>query len=325
MIRALVICTVSGGILTAAALPAAAQTYPSRPIRMVVPFPGGGATDATARMFGQLMSAGLGQNIVVDNRTGATGSIGAREVARASPDGHTVLYTSSSFALAPLLYKKVPYDPIGDFEHVQSTVIQPMVLVVNPQFQAKTIAEFISYAKANPGAINYGSSGSGGINHLSMSEFGAKFGLKMSHVPYKGGAPAMIDVIAGQIQALFAPTGELLAYLQGNRMRALGIAWSSRSTLLPDVPTLTEALQQEYPGVGVWHGVMVPKGTSKPIVMRLHAELSKAVQNADVRAKLVAQGNVMLGGAPEEFTALLRNEAARWGKVVKDLDLKPMD
>lgn len=325
MIRALVICTVSGGILAAVALPAAAQGYPSRPIRMVVPFPGGGATDATARMFGQLMSAGLGQNIVVDNRAGATGSIGAREVMRASPDGHTVLYTSSSFALAPLLYKKVPYDPIADFEHVQSTVIQPMVLVVNPQFPAQGIADFINQAKASPGTINYGSSGSGGINHLTMSEFGGKFGLKLSHVPYKGGAPAMVDLIAGQIQALFAPTGELLAYLQGKRMRALGIAWSSRSTLLPDVPTLTEALKQEYPGVGVWHGVMVPKGTPKDIVMRLHAELNKAVQNPDVRAKLVAQGNVMLGGSPEEFAALLRNESARWGKVVKDLDLKPMD
>ncbi len=312
-------------LLLAVCAPVAAQTYPSRPIRMVVPFPGGGATDATARLFAQLMSAQLGQPIVVENKTGATGSIGALAVARANPDGHTILYTSSSFALAPLLYKKIPYGPVEDFTHVQLTLTQPVLLVINPQFQAKNLPELIAYAKANPKAINYGSSGSGGITHLAGAEFAARLGLQLTHVPYKGGAPAMVDLVAGQIQMYFAPTGEILPYIQGNRVRPLAIVWPKRSTLLPDVPTITEALQQEYMELGVWHGMMVPKGTPKEIVTRLHTEVNKAVQNSEVRQKLIAQGNVMLGGSPEEFVAHLRAEMARWSKVVKALDLKPLD
>jgi len=304
---------------------AQAQSYPWRPIRMVIPFPGGGATDATARLFGQLLGTSFGQNIVADNRPGATGSIGAMEVFRANPDGHTILYSSSSFGLAPLLYKKPPYDPIGDFAHVQLTVAQPMVLVVNPQFPAKTLPEFIKHARANPKTINYGSSGSGGINHLTGAEFASRFGLQLSHVPYKGGAPALIDVVAGQIQMLFAPTGELLSYMQTQRVRWIAIAWPTRSTLLPDVPTFTEVLGQEYPGIGVWHGVMVPKGTSAAVISRLNAELTRAAAIPDVRQKLLAQGNVMLGGSPDEFVKYLQGEVARWGKVVKALELKPLD
>lgn len=325
MIRAVALCKLSVILLLAVSAPVTAQTYPSRPIKMVVPFPGGGATDATARLFAQLISAQLGQPIVVENKTGATGSIGALEVARANPDGHTILYTSASFALAPLLYKKFPYDPVEDFAHVQMTLTQPVVLVVNPQFQARNISDFIAYAKANPKALNYGSSGSGGLTHVSAAEFAARFGLQLTHVPYKGGAPAMVDLIAGQIQMYFAPTGEILPYIQGNRVRPLVIIWPKRSTLLPDVPTITEALQQEYVEIGVWHGMMVPKGTPKEIVTRLHTEVNKAVQNAEVRQKLIAQGNVMLGGSPEEFAAHLRAEMARWSKVVKALDLKPLD
>lgn len=312
-------------LLLALCVPVTAQTYPSKPIRMVVPFPGGGATDTTARLFAQLISAQLGQPIVAENRTGATGSIGALAVARAKPDGYTILYTSSSFALAPLLYKKVPYDPIGDFAHIQLTLTQPVMLVVNPQFPAKNMSEFIAYGKANPNAINYGSSGSGGLTHLAAAEFGSRFGLQLTHVPYKGGAPAMVDLVGGRIQLYFAPTGEILPYIQGNRVRALAIVWPTRSTLMPDVPTITEATKQDYVEIGVWHGVMLPKDTPKDIVARLHSELNKAVQNPDVRQKLIAQGNVMLGGSSEEFTALLKAEIARWGTVVKALDLQPLD
>lgn len=325
MMRTLALRKLSVILLLAVCAPAAAQTYPSKPIRMVVPFPGGGATDATARFFAQLISAQLGQPIVVENKTGATGSIGARAVAGASPDGYTILYTSSSFGLAPLLYKRAPYDPVGDFAHVQMTVTQPVMLVVNPQFQAKNISDFIAYAKANPKAINYGSSGSGGITHLAGADFAAQFGLQLTHVPYKGGAPAMVDLVAGQIQMYLSPTGELLPYIQGNRLRALAIIWPTRSTLVPDVPTITEATKQEYVKIGVWHGVMAPKGTPKEIVTRLHTEVNKALQNPELRQKLIAQGNVMLGGSPEDFVAHLRAEGARWSKVIKALDLKPLD
>lgn len=325
MYRALVLRKLSVILLLAICVPVAAQTYPSKPMRMVVPFPGGGATDTTARLFGQLLSEQLGQPIVAENRTGATGSIGAVAVARANPDGYTILYTSASFALAPLLYKKAPYDPVTDFTYIQMTVTQPVLLVVNPQFPPKTAPEFIAYAKANPNTINYGSSGSGGINHLASAEFGSRFGLQLTHVPYKGGAPAMVDVIGGRIQMMLVPTGELIPYLQGNRVRPLAIIWPSRSTLFPDVPTITEALKQEYAGIGVWHGVMVPKGTPKEIVARLHKELNGAVQNADVRQKLTAQGNVMVGGSPAEFESYVRGETARWGKVVKALDLQLAD
>jgi tripartite-type tricarboxylate transporter receptor subunit TctC len=317
-----VLCTI---LLLAGAPPLAAQTYPSKTIRMVVPFPGGGATDATARLFGQLLSVQLGQSIVVENKPGATGSIGAIEAAKATPDGHTILYTSSSFALAPLLYSKLRYDPIQDFTPIALTVTQPVLVVVNPQLPAKNLAELIAHAKANPAAISYGSSGSGGINHLASSEFAGRFGVQMTHVPYKGGAPAMVDVISGQIQMMFAPVGELLPYLQGNRVRALAVIWPKRSVLLPDVPTITEATKQNYTEIGVWHGVLVPKGTPKDIVARLQTEVNKAVQNPELRAKLVAQGNVMLGGSSDEFVAHLKGEMSRWGKVVKDLDLKPFD
>jgi len=316
------LCVIS---LLAGAPPLAAQTYPSKTIRMVVPFPGGGATDATARLFGQLLAAQLGQSIVVENKPGATGSIGAIEVAKAAPDGYTVLYTSSSFALAPLLYSKLRYDPVQDYTPIALTLTQPMLLVVNPQFPAKSLAELISYSKAHPAAISYGSSGSGGINHLASSEFAGRFGLQMTHVPYKGGAPAMVDVISGQIQMMFAPVGELLPYLQGNRVRPLAVFWPRRSVLLPDVPTISEATRQDYTEIGVWHGILVPKATPKDIVARLHAEVNKAIQNPDVRQKLIAQGNVMLGGSSDEFVTHLKSEMTRWGKVVKDLDLKPFD
>ena len=311
-------------LLLAVCAPVAAQTWPSRPIRIIVPFPSGGATDATARLFAQLISPQLGQPIVVENKPGATGSIGALEVARAAPDGHTILYTSSSFALAPLLYKKGPYDAIADYAQVQITLSQPVLLVVNQQFPPKNVSELISYAKANSN-VNYGSNGPGGVSHLATAEFTSRYGLQMTHVTYKGGAPALVDLIAGQIQLIFSNTGEILPYIQGNRVRPLAILWPRRSTLLPDVPTVTEALQQEYGEIGIWHGVLLPKGTPKEIVARLHAEVNKVVQNPDVRQKLIAQGNVMVGGSPEDFTAYLKAEMARWSKVVKALDLTPLD
>ena len=325
MVRKHPLAAFCAALLAVAAAPLAAQTYPSKTIRMVVPFPGGGATDAAARSFGQLLAAQLGQSIVAENKTGATGSLGAAEVARAPADGHTILYTSASFALAPLLYKNRQYDPLRDFTPIMLTLTQPVVVVVTPQFPAKSIADLIAHAKANPGAINYGSSGSGGINHLSSSELASRFGVQMTHVAYKGGAPAMVDVMSGQIQMMLAPTGELLPYLQGNRVRPLAIMWSNRLPLLPEVPTMSEAIKQSYADVAVWHGVLVPRATPKEIVARLHTELAKAVQHPELRPKLVAQGNVMLGGSSEDFVALLKAESARWGKVVKDLDLKPFD
>ncbi len=304
------------------ALPAFAQNYPSKPIRMILAFPPGGPTDINARIFALKLSEQMGQQVVVDNRAGAGGNIGAAEAAKAPPDGYTVFYNTSAIAIAPSLYSKVPFDPLKDYAPVALTATVPLVLAVNPNVPVKSVQELIAYAKANPNKLNYASSGSGTITHLAGALFVSQMGLQMQHIPYKGSAPALVDVVAGQVQMMIDTISTVAPYAKDNRLRALAIAITRRSALLPDVPTLEQAANLPGFEMSAWQGIVVPAGTSADIVARLNAEVNKALQGADLRARLAVGGSEPLGGTSEHYAAYLRSELGRWAKVVRDSGAK---
>jgi tripartite-type tricarboxylate transporter receptor subunit TctC len=295
-----------------------AQGYPSRPIRMLLAFPPGGPTDINARLFAQRLSEQMGQQVVVDNKPGAGGNVGATEAARAPADGYTIFYNTSAISIAPALYANVQFDPLRDYAPVALAATVPLVLAVNPGLPAKNLTEFVAYAKANPGRLNYASSGNGTITHLAGALFAAQMGLQMQHVPYKGSAPALIDVVSGQTQLMIDTISTVLPYARDNRLRPLAIAVSRRSPQLPDVPTLEEAASLPGFEMSAWQGVVVPAATPKDIVARLNAELNKALQNPELRARLAAGGSEPLGGTAEQYAAYIRSELQRWSKVVKD-------
>src|SRR5438034_34761 len=245
---------------------ATAQTYPAKPIRMILAFPPGGPTDINARSFAQKLSEQMSQQVVVDNRAGAGGNIGAAEAARAAPDGYTVFYNTSAIAIAPSLYSKVPFDPVKDYAPVALTATVPLVLAVNPNVPVKSVQEFIAYARANPNKLNYASSGSGTITHLAAALFISQMGLQMQHIPYKGSAPALADVVAGQVQMMIDTINTVAPYAKDNRLRALAIAITRRSALLPDVPTLEQAANLPGFEMSAWQGMVVPAATPFEIV-----------------------------------------------------------
>ncbi len=300
------------------ALAAFAQPYPSKPIRMILAFPPGGPTDINARFFAQKLGESMNQQIIVDNKPGAGGNIAAAEAAKAPADGYTIFYNTSAISIAPSLYSKLNYDVLKDYAPVALTATVPLVLVINPGLPAKNVQELVAYAKANPGKMNYGSSGSGTITHLAGALFATQMGLTMQHIPYKGSAPALVDVAGGQTQMMIDTINTVLPYVKDNRLRALAIAIPRRSGALPDVPTLEEAAGLPGFEMSAWQGIVVPAATPKDIVARLNAEINKAVQNADLRQRLAAQGAVPLGGTSEHYAAYIRSELTRWTKVVKD-------
>jgi tripartite-type tricarboxylate transporter receptor subunit TctC len=302
-----------------------AQDYPNRPIRMIIPFAAGGPTDVTGRILGISLSKQLGQQFVIVNKGGASGSIGSIEAATATPDGHTVMYTASSFALAPLLNTKLGYDPISDYQPISLTVTQPMMVVVSNKTPATSVMEFINYAKANQDKLTYGTTGSGGITHLVVAEFAKRFDLRMIHVPYKGSGIVLTDLAGGQLNMSISTFSTALPFVQAGRMRALAIASPKRHSLFPELPTLTEAVGQEYKEISTWHGMLVPKATPKPIVTRLHKEVTIAMNDPSIRKTFISQGSEPVGSTPEQFTSRLKDEMARWGQVVRDLGLKPLD
>src|SRR2546422_33407 len=265
---------------------ASGQSYPAKPVRMILAFPPGGPTDINARTFAQKLSEQMGQQVVVDNRAGAGGNIGAAEAARAAPDGYTVFYNTSAIAIAPSLYSKVPFDPVKDYAPVALTATVPLVLAVNPNVPVKSVQEFIAYARANPNKLNYASSGSGTITHLAAALFISQMGLQMQHIPYKGSAPALADVVAGQVQMMIDTINTVAPYAKDNRLRALAIAITRRSALLPDVPTLEQAANLPGFEMSAWQGMVVPAATPSEIVARLNAEVNKALQSPDLRARL---------------------------------------
>ena len=298
-----------------------AQSWPSKPIRMIIAFPPGGPTDLVSRVLAQKLSEQLGQQVFVDNKPGAGGNIAAELAAKAAPDGYTVFYNTSAIVIGPALYGKVNYDTLKDFAPVLLTASVPMVLVVNPQLPARSVKEFLDLAKARTGALNYSSSGTGTITHLASAMMSTQTGIQTQHIPYKGSAPGLVDLAAGQTQFMIDTMNTVLPYVRDNRLRGLAVTSSKRSALMPELPTLAEA---GLPGfeAAAWQGIVVPTGTPVEIIQKLNAEVNKALAHPDIRARLAAQGADILGGTSAEYAAYLRSEMPRWAKAVKDSGAK---
>lgn len=311
--------TLAGALLLSiiTALPVLAQgSYPDKPIKLVLAFPPGGPTDLVARVLAQKLGEQMGQSVVVDNKPGANGNIAADMVAKAPADGYTVFYNTSAVALSPALYKKLSYDVRTDFAPVALTAVIPLVLAVHPSVPVNNVQEFLSYVKANPGKLSYGSAGNGNITHLGAFLLLQSQGLSATHIPYKGSAPALIDIVAGQTQFITDTVNSALPFIKDKRLRALAVTSLKRTDVLPEVPTLDESGIRGFE-VGAWQGVLVPARTSPDIVKRLNAEVMKALSSPDVKAKLAAQGAVPLGSTPAEYGAYIKSELERWGRVVQ--------
>ena len=292
--------------------------YPAKPIRMLLAFPPGGPTDINARLFAQKLAEQTGQQVVGDNKPGAGGNLAATEAAKAPADGSTIFYNTSAITIAPALYSAIQYDPLKDFAPVALTATVPLVLAVNPGVPARTVPELVAYAKANPGRLNYASSGNGTITHLSAALFAAQMGLQMQHIPYKGSAPALVDVAGGQTQMMIDTISTVLPYARDSRLRVLAVAMPRRLAVLPEVPTLEEAASLPGFEMSAWQGILVPAATPKEAVSRLNAEVNRAVQNPELRQRLAAGGSEPLGGSSDQYAAYLRSELQRWSKVVRD-------
>jgi tripartite-type tricarboxylate transporter receptor subunit TctC len=291
--------------------------YPDKPIRLIVPFPAGGATDFMARSLAQKLSERLGQPIVVDNRGGAGGTIGAEAVASAPPDGYTLLFsTMGVLAINPSLYDKLRYDPVKDFAPVSLTHATANLLVVHPSVPAKDVKELIALAKARPGTLTFGSSGNGTSSHLSGELFKSMAGIDITHVPYKGTGPALTDLLTGRISMMIDTVSVHVENVNAGKLRALGVTSAKRTPSLPNVPTIAEA---GLPGfdVSIWLGVLAPAKTPPDIVARLNSEIRKVMTEPEMKAQLVKAGIDPLTSTPDEFAATIKNDMAKWGKVVK--------
>ncbi|HEX4894966.1 MAG TPA: tripartite tricarboxylate transporter substrate binding protein [Solimonas sp.] len=302
----------------AAPLGAHAQAYPTKPVTIVVPFAAGGTTDILARVIGQALNKELGQSVVVDNRAGAGGNIGAQLAAKAVPDGHTLFMgTVGTHAINQSLYKKLPFDPVKDFAPLTRVAMVPNLLVAHPGKPYKNVKELIAYAKANPGKVNFGSSGSGSSIHLSGELFNALAKVDMVHVPYKGSAPAVTDLVGGQIDIMFDNMPSAIQHVRSGRLRALAVTTAKRSPELPDVPTIAEAGVPGYEATS-WFGMFAPAGTPAPVVARLHTALVKVLADPEVKKKMAEQGAEPYSEKPEQFAEFIRKETAKWSKVVKE-------
>ena len=306
------------GLAAAACLPLAAwaQAYPNKPITLLVPFPPGGPTDLVARVLAKKMSEQMGQSIVIDNKPGANGNSAAVAAAKAPADGYTVLYNTSSITLSPALYKNLAYDVQRDLAPVALTAVVPLALVVNPGVPVNNVREFIAYAKANPGKLSYGSAGNGNVTHLAAFQLVRHHDIDATHVPYRGSAPADVDLVAGQIQFMTDTINSVMPFVKDKRLKLLAVTTSQRMSLFPEVPTLGETVMPGFEA-GAWQGIMVPANTPKAVVQRLNAEINKALQSAEVKEKLALQGAEPLGSTPEEYGAYVKKELARWAAVVK--------
>ncbi len=302
--------------VSAALTAAAAAEYPTKPIRLIVGFAPGGGTDTTARAIGSKLSELLGQQIIIDNRPGAAGNIAAELVAKATPDGYTLLMgTIAALAINPSLYTtKLPFDSIKDFAPITQAVDSTNILSLHPSVPAGSVKELIALAKAKP--LNYGSSGVGGTGHLAGELFNTMAGVKMTHIPYKGGGPAMIDLVGGQVQLVFATAASAVPQIKGGKIKGIAVTTAKRSALMPNLPTISEA---GLPGFDAnnWYGVLAPAKTPRPIIMRLNSEIAKVLAMPDVKNFLFNQGLDPAAGTPEQFGAYIKSEMTKWAKVVK--------
>lgn len=288
--------------------------FPERAIHLVVPFPPGGGADLTSRLISQRLAEPLGKPIVVENRPGGASNIGTEAVARAPADGHTLLLATLATAVNVSLFKQLPYDPVADFEPVSLVVSVPLLVVVHPSLPVKSIEELIKLAKAQPGKLNYSSGGAGTANHVGGELFKHMAGVEMVHVPYKGGGPALSDLVAGHVQLQFGTMTSTRDLVKAGRLRAIAVTSAQRSPSAPELPTVAESGVPGYE-VSAWYGVMAPAGTPKPVVARLSGELARMLRIPEVRAALLAQGNDPVGSSPEEFGRHLRSEIDKWAKV----------
>jgi tripartite-type tricarboxylate transporter receptor subunit TctC len=296
---------------------ARAQEYPSRPIRLVVPYAPGGGADSVARIVARRVSENVGQPIVIDNRGGAGSILGTDIVAKAEPDGYTLLLGQSGpISINPAVYKTLPYDPVKDFAPVTMTTAYPYILVVNAKLPVQSLQEFVALGKAKPGSMNYGSTGIGAANHLVAELFNSKAGLKMTHIPYRGTALAVTDLIAGQLSMVFGDPISVLPHMQSGTLRALAVTSPERSPVAPQLPTVAE---RGYPGFDAiaWHGILAPAKTPPAIIKKLNAEIVKALQDPETKALLVNQAMQTVGNTPEEFTAFIQKDIATWKAVAK--------
>ena len=299
------------------------QSYPTKPIRLIVPWAAGGVADITARLVGRKLGENMGQIFVVDNRAGATGIIGSELVARAAPDGYTLLMgTTTTHATNPVMFRKLPYDPIRDFAPISLVADAPFVLLVHPSLPVRSVKELIVFAKARPGQLTYGSSGTGGSSHLGFELFNAMAGIKAIHVPYKGLAPATQDLLSGNITMSWDSTAAATPYIRDKRLRALGIGSAKRSALLPDLPTISESGLNGFE-LGSWSAMFAPAATLPDIVRRLQREVVVAVNDPKMRGQLAALGAEPVGSTPEELAAVLKHDVPKWTKIARQANLQP--
>ncbi len=301
--------------------PAHAQEYPSRPVKVIVPFSPGGAVDGPMRVIAQELSKRLGQQVIVENKPGAGATIGSDLVAKAAPDGYTLLLASQTNAISATLYAKLPFDPIEDFAPISLLGREPGVLVVNPAFLPKTFPEFIAYVKERPGQVDYASSGNGSGQHLFAAMLASTTGLKMNHIPYKGSGQATTDLLGGQVMVSIPGTAGMVGHIKAGKLRALAVTGSRRSPQLPDVPTIMESGVPGYEAY-VWMGLLAPKGTPAPIIDRLHRELMPVLATTEVQNYMATAGIEIVGSTPAEFGRFFRAEKDQWAKVIRDTGAK---
>ena len=300
---------------------AQASAYPDKPIRFVVPYPPGGGTDVIARIVQDRLRAALGQQIVIDNRGGAGGSIGTEVVARSAPDGYTVLFTLSSHTINPAIYSKLSFDAARDFEPIGIVCSLPQILVANPQFPANTVQQLIAMAKEKPGSLSFASVGNGSPGHLAGEMMKIRTGTQLTHIPYRGGGPAVTDVISGQVPLLWVSIPAAAQFVKQKQLKALAVSTVKRSAAFPDVPTMQEVGIADFE-VDSWYAMFVPAKTPRAIIDRLNAALNTVLKEPEIREKLLAQGSEAVGGTPEQLGAVVNAELPKWAKLVKDAGIK---
>ena len=321
--RKFLIAVLSGALLLAWVTLTAAQSYPARPIRFIVPFAPGGSTDTLARTIGQKLGDALGQQVVVDNRSGGNGNIGTEIVAHAVPDGYTILLGYiANLAIGPSLYLKLPFDPVKDFAPVTQLAVAPNILVVHPSVPAKNFQEFIAYAKANPTKINFASAAVASPGHLAGELLNIAAGIHMQHVPYKGSGQAVIDLLGGQVQVMVSGMSSVMPHIKAGRLRPLAVTGAQRSPAVPDLPTIAESGFPKFEATA-WYGVLAPAGTPIAIVIRLHDEIVRILKLPDVKERLEYVGFEIIGSTPEAFGAYIKTEIKKWAPVVKASGAKP--
>ena len=303
-------------LLAFAAFAAFAQDYPNKPIRFIVPQPPGGTSDIVARAFAQKLAENVHQQVVVDNRAGASGTIGTDLAAKSTPDGYTIVLAYTTHTTTPGIYGKLPYDPVADFAPVTILTAAPLLLVVHPKIPVTTVKELIAYAKPRPGELNFCSAGNGSGSHLAGELFNTMTGVKLTHIPYKGSGPAITELIGGQVQLMFAGIVPIDPHVKAGRLRAIAVSSPQRAASIPQIPTIAEAGLPGFEVVG-WYGVLAPARTPPAIVARLNRELLAILQTPEIRDRLKREGAEPVGNSPAEFTAFLKTDLARWAKVIK--------